>query len=345
MSVVDYKCPSCTAPLKFNPKSQKWDCDYCGSTYKLEDLKKNDQKYEKKQVKKVDFDTYRCPDCGAEIIADKNTTATFCLYCKNTAIIKDRLVGSFEPDKIIPFQKNKDDAIEAFKKVTNRKPLAPKEFSKKENIDEMSGVYIPFWLYDIKANGNISGKATKVTSWISGDYSYTRTDTFSIGREGYMNFLKVPFDGSTRFDDAIMNSIEPFDYSQLKDFNHSYLSGFYSEKYDVDDKQGLENVKIRVKNSVEDVLRSEIRGYSTVSIAKGDVSLDDIKTYYVLLPVWMLNIKYKDKIYTFAMNGQTGKMIGNIPVDRTKVVVYSIIIFIIVFIVSFVIILVKNGIW
>lgn len=340
MDVVDHKCPNCNATLKFNPKSQKWDCEYCKSSFELKDLEKNNIKYEKAKTKDKtvefsnsnnkplkDLDIYTCKNCGAEIMADQNTTATFCVYCKSTAIIKDRLVDAYEPDKIIPFKTTKEEAIEGFKKVGIRKFLMPKEFTNKKNIEEMKGVYIPFWLFDFECRGDISGIATRISHWSDSTYHYTKTDSYKIERGGTVTFENIPVDGSKHFDNAIMNSIEPFEYNELKDFNYSYLSGFYAEKYDQKHDEVIDEGERRAKRSVRDVLEADISTYSTKTINSSSVSVENINVKYVLLPVWMLNIKYKDEIRPFAMNGQTGKMIGNIPIDKKKVVIYGLLMF------------------
>lgn len=328
MNVVDHKCPNCNATLKFNPKNQKWDCEYCKSSFGLKDLENNKKKYEHTKTKPLkDLDIYTCQNCGAEIMADKNTTATFCVYCKSTAIIKNRLVDAYEPNKIIPFKTTKEEAIEGFKKVGIRKFLMPKEFTDKKNIQEMKGVYIPFWLFDFKCRGEISGTATRISHWSDSTYHYTKTDSYKVERGGDVTFENIPVDGSKHFDNAIMNSIEPFEYVDLKDFSYSYLSGFYAEKYDQKHDEVIEEGEKRAKRSVRDLLESDLNSYSTKSINSSNINIESINVKYVLLPVWMLNIKYKDEIRPFAMNGQTGKMIGNIPIDKKKVVFYSLIMF------------------
>lgn len=341
-TVIDSKCPSCDANLKFDPKSQKWICEYCGNKYELKDLEQNTKKYNKKEAKeekktqeKVKLNIYRCSNCGAEIVCDENTTATFCVYCKNTAVIKERLVGSFEPSLIIPFQKTNKDAIAAFKKIGRRHPLMPKEFSSEKNISEIRGIYIPFWLFSVVSSGGIEANCTKVRTWRSGDYLYTNTTTYIATREGNITITRVPNDGSVKFDDAIMNSIEPFDYSKLVPFNYSYLSGFLAEKYDVDEKRAQENAKKRMSETIKKELLSTIHGYSTVTIRKDYIDYGNMESEYVLLPVYMLNIKYKDKIYTFAYNGESGKMIGNMPIDKKRAVLFFLLAFIIVFIIVF----------
>lgn len=333
MKTVDHKCPNCNAALKYDPKTKGWKCEYCGSSFTLEDLKNNENNFTETKVKKeeemTEMDEYYCQDCGAKIVADPNTAATFCVYCKNTAILKSRLADKFSPSKIIPFTKTKEDAIEAFKKVGKGKFLMPKEFSDPKNIQELTGVYIPFWLFSGNIDGKVQGTGNRVMTWSDKDYIYTKTDVYSLERNGVCTFSNVPCDGSMRFDDAIMNSIEPFDYKELTDFSYSYLSGFLAEKYDVEQDKAKEEILKRTKASCESKLHPV--GYSGYKQTSSVMNVMDDNTLYALLPVWMVNIKYQDKMHTFAMNGQTGKMIGDIPYSKSKALVFGIIVFLISF--------------
>lgn len=334
-NTLDHKCPKCNAVLKFNPHGQNWKCEYCRSEFSLNEL----LEYEEKANKVLDekqanveningMDVYICNNCGAQIIADENTSTTSCVYCKNTAILKNKLQGEFNPKYVIPFRHTKEDAINAFKKLGKGKILMPKAFNDLKNINEMSGIYIPFWLYNYDADGTIEANCNRITTWTSGNYRYTKTDTYLATRSGKMSFENIPVDGSKRFENDIMNSIEPFDYKDLKNFNYSYLSGFLSEKYDVTKEEAEEDAKSRAKSSFVDEIKKDIKGYNTVLVKSQNINLNNPQNSYVLLPVWMLNIKYKDKIYTFAMNGQTGKLIGNIPIDKKKAILLWIIMFV-----------------
>lgn len=336
MKVLDHKCPNCNAVLKYNPHESNFKCEYCKSTFTIEDV----TKYEEKNNKIIeetstpkDVDCYICNNCGAEIIVDENTSATSCVYCKNTAILKNKLQGKFNPKYLIPFKYTKEDAINAFKKLGKGKIFMPKDFNSTKNINEMSGIYIPFWIYDYNANGEIKADCKRITTWRSGDYRYTKTDTYLATRAGELNMSKIPVDGSKRFPNDIMNSIEPFDYSEFKDFNYSYLSGFLAEKYDVTNEEAEKDAIFRAKNSFIEILQRDIKGYNTVVNTYNNVNLSKVSDDYVLLPVWMLNIKYQDKIYTFAMNGQSGKLIGDIPIDKKKVIITTVIIFTSIFLV------------
>ncbi len=351
---LDNKCPACGAPILYKPNLKKWKCDYCKSEYTLEEMKKynnasseeNNKKEEKNSVKETAKDTsketikkgndnttyveYNCKDCGAKIIADEQTTATFCIYCGNTAILKEKLSGKFAPDLIIPFKNEKEKAIESFKSLNKGRPLMPNFFNDEKNIEKIRGVYIPFWLFDVKVSGELDATSSTSTSWTVGDTVYTKTDTYRLEREGEMEFNKVPVDGSTRFDDDIMNTIEPFNYEDLEEYNHAYLSGFLAEKYDVEEEKSFNDATLRSLNSARDEMKRDM-GMGIKSIINDTLKAEKLLTKYALLPVWMINVKYKDKFYTFAMNGQTGEFVGNIPVDKKKAFKYGLLTFVITF--------------
>ena len=332
--VLDNKCPSCGAAIHFKPELGKFKCDYCDSEFTAEQLKDMDAlKEETSEKDTTNYVNYNCPDCGAEIITDENTAATFCVYCGNTSIIKNRLSGEFAPDKIIPFKIEKNKAIEAFKKLKKGRPLVPRSFTSEANIEKITGVYIPFWLYNVNVDGSIVASATKVTSWSRGDTHYTKTDYYKVTRKGNMEYNRVPVDGATRFDNDMMNSIEPFDYGKLIDYNHAYLSGFLAEKYDVDKETAFSDASLRTINSTKTEILNSMVGYASKTITSSDINPSITNVEYVLLPVWMVNVKYQNKYYLFAMNGESGKFIGNIPLDKGKAVMITIISLIISFLI------------
>ncbi len=336
---LDNKCPSCGAPIKFNPTVGKWKCEYCDSEFSLEEMQKynnasNDKNNENssegdvEEVDTTEYVSYKCQNCGAEIVADEHTAATFCVYCGNTAILKNKLSGEFKPNLIIPFKTDKSQAIKSFENISKGRPFVPKGFNNKENIEKIKGIYIPFWLYDVGVSGDVEYDAKKVTSWSRGNTHYTKTDIYKIFRAGSMKFSKIPVDGSTRFDNNIMNSIEPFNYDELIKYNHAYLSGFFAEKYDVDSDEAFKDAQTRALESGKEVMVDDSIGYSGKLVTNNTLSTTIDSKYYVLLPVWMVNVKYKDKMYIFAMNGQTGEFIGDIPLDKNKAILWGILMFI-----------------
>lgn len=325
MEVMTYQCPKCGAPLTFSSETQRWDCEFCLSSFSLDELNLEEPEESPEDVgpgpEAPDPDhirVYACPQCGAEIITDDTTAATFCVFCQNPAILTKQLEGSFRPSKIIPFRKKKEDAVRAFLKLCRHRPLLPKGFAGPDRLEKITGVYLPFWLYSCDAGAQLGASAQRVRSWSDSRYHYTRTDHYHLARSGRMQFERVPADGSTKMDDAMMDSIEPYDYSAMEDFSMAYLSGYLAERYDVDDSACYARVEERIKASCEDQLRATMTGYASVQVTHRNFNLRTRKATYALLPVWLLVSKYQGKDYHFAMNGQTGKLIGTLPVSKKR---------------------------
>lgn len=338
-NVMDNKCPSCNAPIVYNPALGKFKCEYCESEFEAHELKSEEDSTIDVSGEQ-NYVSYNCPDCGAEIIADENTSATFCLYCGNSSILKNKLSGVFKPDLIMPFRKEKKQAINAFKDLKKGRPFIPATFNDEANIEKITGLYVPFWLYDLRVDGNIKISAQDIDTWIVGNVKYVKTDVYNVERGGTFSYKKIPVDGSLKFANDVMNSLEPFDYNMLEDYNPAYLSGFLAEKYDVDSEQALKEAEERALSSSETQMLDDV-GFASKSVVSRDLKTSNLGVKYALLPVWMVNVKYKDKFYLFAMNGQTGEFIGDIPIDVKKAIIASIIIFVI----TFVIVLIITYVW
>ncbi len=349
------KCPNCTASISYNPKVGKWKCEYCGSAFNLEEMQKYsnnasgiDKNIDRDKQEIIDNSncvTYHCDSCGAEIITDDQTSATFCVYCGATAILKSKLTGQFAPELIIPFKNTKEEAITAFKSLSKGRLLVPKEFTKEENITKIRGIYIPFWLYDVMVKGDLHMVGTKTTSWSSATKCHEKIDKYKVVRGGNIYFNRIPVDASSRFNNDIMSSLEPFALNEIEKYNHAYLSGFYAEKYDENTEDLFNIAKERAINSSIEKFKEATRGYDHVIVESNNFTATEVKKTYALLPVWMVNVKYKDKMYLFAMNGQTGEFIGNIPLDTIKTILYAIGIFLILLTIFYIISYMTSGVW
>ena len=328
--VLEYKCPCCNAGLVFSADAQQLTCEYCGNTFELDAVRAFNESTERESVEQVQWTNtqeqqwttdeqetiraFQCPSCGGEILTDQTTAAAFCPYCENPTIVPSRLSGGLKPDVLIPFQTTKEDAKAAFLRLCKGKPLLPREFTKEQRLEKITGLYVPFWLYDCDADFDGSYRATRIHRWSDSEYDYTKTDHFLLQRGADASFTGIPMDGSSKMDDTFMESIEPYDYSQITDFDMAYLTGFLADKYDVPSESGEERIRQRVNNALEDQLQPSLLGYATVLPASRQLHVRHSKARYALLPVWILNTNYRGKIYTFAMNGQTGKMTGTFPI-------------------------------
>ncbi len=221
---------------------------------------------------------------------------------------------------MLPFKLSKEDAIKALKKHYLKKPLLPSTFSKANHLEEIKGVYVPFWMYDGKASGSVQFHATTVHKYTSGDYEITETSHYDVRRAGSIAFEKIPVDASSKMPDDYMDSIEPYDYTELKPFSTAYLPGFLADKYDVSVEDSRDRANRRCAGSLVNALEKTVTGYASCNETARSIQLKRGKVHYALLPVWILNTRWEDKDFLFAMNGQTGKLVGNLPVSTKRVI-------------------------
>ena len=215
----------------------------------------------------------------------------------------------------MPFKLDKNQAKESFSRHLLKKPLLPKLFKSQNRIESIQGMYVPFWLFDTDVDADVRYKATRVTTWSDSNYTYTRTSFYKLLRSGGLSFADVPVDGSVKMQDDLMESIEPFDLSQGVDFQTAYLAGYLADKFDVTADTCKNRANDRIRKSTEDTFASTAIGYATVIPEHTNIRLSGGRVRYALLPTWILTTRYQDKLYTFAMNGQTGKFVGNLPID------------------------------
>lgn len=352
--ITEYKCPACTGPLHFVGESGKLECDYCGSTYDVAEFEalyagqetKAEAAFQQAEAKGENgepgeepaWDTsalqgdwgadgegmkaYSCPSCGAELICEATTAATSCPYCGNNTIVPGQFGGTMKPDYVIPFKLDKKAAVAALKKHYSKKFFLPRAFSSGNHLEEVQGIYVPFWLFDAGAEADCRFHATRSHTHTDGDYRVTVTEHFDVWRSGTMKFERIPVDGSKKMPDDYMDSIEPFDYTGLKPFSTAYLPGYLADKYDVTAQESMERADRRCHNSAFDQMRRDISGYEVVNQVGGNVRLHRGKVHYALMPVWTLRTRWKNQDYLFMMNGQTGKMVGDLPVSNGKVTAF-----------------------
>lgn len=259
---------------------------------------------------------YGCKQCGGEIVTDETTGATHCPYCGNPVVLTGHFAGLLKPDLVIPFKVDKKAAIDVLQNHYKGKRLLPKVFKDQNHIEEVKGLYVPVWLFDTDADANVEYEATRVHRWSDSDYEYTETRHYAVIRGGGIGFENVPVDGSKKMDDTLMESIEPFDISDAVPFQTSYLPGYMADKYDVDAGESIERANERIKKSTEDAFRSTVMGYTTVTAVDSNIRLQNGKARYALYPVWILSTDWNGQKFTFAINGQTGKIAGDLPMDK-----------------------------
>ena len=342
--ITNYQCPSCTGPLHFDAQSGKLKCDYCGSVFEVQEIEAlyaddlqaaeaagaavQEQSAEgvwdftqdgEWDAEREGMKSYSCPSCGAELICESTTAATSCPYCGNPTVVPAQFHGLLRPDYILPFRQSKEDAVQALRSYYKGKPLLPRLFANDNHIEEVKGVYVPFWLFGGRVEADMSFNATRVQVHRHGDTTVTETHHYELRRCGTVDFDRIPADASSKMPDALMDAIEPFDYSELKQFSTAFMPGFLAERYDMASDDVRERADKRAFNTaVSMVAATAGAGYSTCTVSGQKTRLSRGKVRYALLPVWMLSTRYAGKNYIFAMNGQTGKFIGDLPISKGR---------------------------
>ena len=367
--ITVYQCPACTGPLQYDGKIDRLKCEYCGSTFTTKEVEalyreKNAKAEAAAAAEKAaaesaasgagkasgsgtDFGTdatsdgwgsdaahmraYNCTSCGAELVCDETTAATSCPYCGNPTIIAGKFTGMDRPDYLIPFKVDKKQAVSAFKDYYKGRKLLPSSFASDNHIEEIKGVYVPFWLFSGEVEGQADYEAYKEDRRRAGDEEIVRREYYDIHREGQMGFEKIPVDASTRMPDDLMDSIEPFDYKELRPFAMEYMPGFMANKYDVSKEESRKRADERAVNSFKTALAGTVHNYNNVEVRKHSEKIRPERTEYGMLPVWLLSSNWQGKTYQFAMNGQSGKMIGDLPVSKGKLAAWVIGVFAVLF--------------
>ncbi len=335
MESLGYKCPNCCADLKFDAAQQKFTCEYCSSSFTEEEMKAiaaNQEQYsDSRPEEEVQTDSdfsehtsvYTCDSCGASIMADDNTAATFCYYCHNPVILKGRVSGDFRPSYVLPFQIDRKAAIGYFTDWCKKHWFLPKDFLSAAQQEKITGLYVPFWVTDVDVNGEMDALGKIIRSWTSGSYRYTETKEFAVARKARIVLRGLPADGASHIDDDLMEAVEPFDYKQVKPFAMQYLSGFFAEKYDMNMAAMFPRIQKRAVQASDTLLRGSMKNYTTVSVTRSDIKVMSTKWEYMLLPVWFMSYKYNEKIYEFALNGQSAKFVGTPPLSKPRVALFS----------------------
>ena len=353
MDTFTHKCPNCGGPLLFDPKDQKFHCEYCLNIYTEAEVSDYEQKQrdahledtassnenltftadkiekedEQESTQENTVELFLCSSCGAEIVTDSTTAATYCYYCHNPVVLSGRLSGSFLPDKVLPFTIEKEEAVEKFLSWTKKKWFIPKDFFNKEQIDKLTGVYFPYWVVDAEVEGQMNAMGTSLRVWRVGDIEYTETKQFDIDRKGKISFKELVKNAlSKNVQQKMVEAVQPFLLDKAVSFKSQYLAGFQAEKRDIEFESIKGTVETELKNYSESLLKDTASGYTTLTKVRTDISLENEQNHYMLLPIWLVTYRSNDqseKVYYYAMNGQTGKVSGVLPISNRRLGLFT----------------------
>jgi DNA-directed RNA polymerase subunit RPC12/RpoP len=328
LPTMTYKCVNCGGGLIFDPDKQAFVCEYCGSAFTEAEL--TEIATEQAQTAEHGMDgaapevdtgtqvVYMCPSCGAQIVTDETTAATYCYYCHNPVVLSGRLSGEWAPDFVLPFAIDRDEAVKRFLDWVKKKRFVPGGFFRKDQIEKLSGVYYPYWIGSFDVRANLVGSADKVRKVRTGDTEITTVENFSIERRADIHFDNYMRTAFSKMERKLADGVHPYVLGDLRPFTSAYLTGFMAEKRDIENNDFAKETRERIEQYAGDMIRRTAEEYTNVHARpKSTIHKRDWK--YALLPVWVLTYKGADGVmYYFTMNGQTGTVCGKLPVDRMK---------------------------
>ena len=329
MSMV--KCPSCGGELSYSAKESQVTCPYCKSVFNPKELKSTAKKASvRKDFTTIDGKSFTCSQCGAKLLTFDETAITFCSYCGSQAMIEEKFMKQAAPDFIIPFKKDRDTCVKEYKKLISSAKFAPDYMKDDMVVEKFRGIYMPYAIYKLGKKGNISNKGEKY-SHRSGDYTYY--DKYDVDCDVDASYDGVSFDLSSKFYDRFSMSI-PFNLKESEEFNHNYLLGFYADTYDVDSKVYDKEAKDLVAQDINNKLR-ENKEFSKYGCNAPRVDLEVLDRKIGYFPVYFLAIRDKDNknVHYAVINGQTGKVAIDLPIDFKKYLKGSLITAAIIFVI------------
>ncbi|HHT14865.1 MAG: hypothetical protein ACOX6G_06085 [Christensenellales bacterium] len=330
MSAITYQCPSCGSSLTYDGRASEMSCGHCGNRFSIEALQAyqgtlNDEARSEvssswtESVLSADDSSftsakaYHCNNCGADLMTDETTVASSCAFCGSPAVIPSQFTESTFPAKIIPFLITEEQAQKIFKNYFQKKKLLPKIFRKNNRIDKIRKLYVPYWLFSGIASGDITYNATKVNTRREGNYRVTTTSHYLLRRAGTLDFNSLPVDANSRIPNEVTESIEPYDMSASLPFSFPVLAGTLADRADVDAEVCKQRADERIARSVTSALNSTTTGYSSAVPRTSKIHVPNGVSEGALFPLWHITTKKEDKVYSFAINGQTGEYTCNIP--------------------------------
>lgn len=306
-----FKCINCGGNVVYSPERKTMFCPFCESE-KSGELSNG-----------TSPEMTICPNCGGEITVEQHTSATQCPYCDSYLILNERVEGEYLPKMILPFQLGKESCKQSIREKFKKNLFAPTDFLSEVRLNSMQGIYVPYWLYDYDTHCSFQGEGTKVKTWTSGDTRYTETSYYAVVRDMNINFEKIPVDASEAMPDSVMDLMEPYNYSQLVDFNPEYMSGFYAEKYNMPADVVENRARNRMNDNAATMLKASYTGYSSIRPLNQDIRVMKGSSCFGLLPVWTYRYTYNGTEYPFYVNGQTGKIVGEVPISAKKAWAYT----------------------
>lgn len=319
------KCPACGADMIYDAESGKLLCEHCGTQKEIESKTSEELDFERLLTDKGGWDeshVFRCENCGAQEVLDKNEIAKQCPFCGATNIVETSELPDIRPNAVVPFRVALKDAATAVKTWVRKRLFAPQKFRKSAKPEKMKGVYMPSFSFDSQTHSYytaVLGKHYYVTRRVNGKtVQEQRTRYFTVSGNYEMFFDDVLIQASGTIDQKSLNKLQPFQTNDSREYTKEYLSGYTATQNTKSGLECWEEAKGVIGNRLQSAILSQYV-YDVVSSFRISTQYSGITFKYILLPVYVGHCKWHTKIYNFFVNGLNGKVTGKAPISPLKV--------------------------
>lgn len=315
-------CLNCGAELRFDIRSQCLLCPSCGTKEQPQTYSAfGDYAYESPSAAdQVDAILYSCPQCGGSIYTTSESVNGFCSYCGANVMLESRFVRMKAPRYVAPFRIDKEDCKQRYLEYAKKAFFAPDEFKDPKYLDRFRGIYMTYWGYNVDVEGFLYLDGIKEFNRLP----YHITEFYKCMGWVHAEYRGIFYDASSSFEDHYSEQIAPFNYHAMVDFNPAYLSGFYADLPDLDYDVYEENAIAIGKDNLfhSPLLR---RNYPDMKFDEGQKerfreTMDTrcSAVYTVFFPIWFLSYRRSDDVAYAVVNGQTGRLVSDLPIDKKK---------------------------
>lgn len=319
------KCPACGADMIYDAESGKLLCEHCGTQKEIESKTSEELDFERLLTDKGGWDeshVFRCENCGAQEVLDKNEIAKQCPFCGATNIVETSELPDIRPNAVVPFRVALKDAATAVKTWVRKRIFAPQKFRKSAKPEKMKGVYMPSFSFDSQTHSYytaVLGKHYYVTRRVNGrTVQEQRTRYFTVSGNYEMFFDDVLIQASGTINQKSLNKLQPFQTNDSREYTKEYLSGYTATQNTKSGLECWEEAKGVIGNRLQSAILSQYV-YDVVSSFRISTQYSGITFKYILLPVYVGHCKWHTKIYNFFVNGLNGKVTGKAPISPLKV--------------------------
>jgi DNA-directed RNA polymerase subunit RPC12/RpoP len=337
-----FLCPQCGAEMGWDAQQKMLHCEYCGHQqepqqageiveYDLEAFLRSGEG--KAHGYGTTTKSISCQQCGATTAVEPGVTSTECPFCGSNVVLEQETAADIiQPESLVPFQISQDVALRKYREWLGRGIFRPGDLAKRAGRGQLYGVYLPFWTFDAEAFSRWRAEA---------GYYYYETETYTTTEDGKRvtktrqvrktrwepawgqhsgSYDDVLVYATSSIDPKILERIYPFDTHKLVPYASQYLSGWRAEQYRIGLRAGWGIGQQKIEDHEHNACAGQVPG-DTYRNLHVNTAISDVTFKHVLLPVWIASYPYKDKVYRYMVNGQTGKVEGQKPVSWIRVAI------------------------